>query len=61
MQISKKRKKKSSDNGMQEEALNLIRNKESVKLYPITWEKEEACNIYEWKPKTKTGPFSSYV
>ena len=34
MQISKKRKK-SSDNGMQEEALNLIRNKESVKLYPI--------------------------
>ena len=32
---------------MQEGALNLIRNKESVKLHPITSEKEEACNIYE--------------
>lgn len=61
MQISKKRKKKSSDNGMQEEALNLIRNKESVKLYPIAWEKEEACNIYEWKRRSKAGPFPSCV
>ena len=54
MQISKKRKK-SSDNGMQEEALNLTRNRESVKFTVVHnyMEKRRSLQYLRMKDKEK--------